>query len=103
MTRRFTEEDRTKSAAAKRAVKENTPYRADWLDDDFWVFLASKRELRLPHKTTPPTPSALRRWQKTIRDVPFKDAFGCSPQELIAMNPTMGLRAFVGQMLEQAE
>lgn len=102
-------------AARKRAVKEN-PYRRDWMDSGLWDELAKKHGLRLPQWHRPPTPRKLKTWHETAEKVrlqgilsgeatpapeAFEDVYGCSPAKLIKLNPTMPLRAFIGQMLER--
>jgi hypothetical protein len=97
----FSPEMRAKALEARKLAQATGKYRTDWLDADYWAFLASKRAVRLPQWQTPPTPRKLLWCHRSLEKAPFEDVYGCSPKELIALNPTMSLRAFVGQMLER--
>ena len=94
---------REKALASRRAkIATGAKYRRDWLDAPAWDLLAKNRGIRLPQWHTPPTPRALKTWHRSLGNVPFEAMFGCSPSKLIELNPKTPLRAFVGQMLEQA-
>jgi hypothetical protein len=98
-----TPEARAKALEARKAaVEAGAKYRRDWMEADIWVSLAQKRGIRLPQWHVPPTPRKLKRWHETLDKTPFHEVYGCSPSRLIDLNPTMPLRAFVGQMLELA-
>jgi hypothetical protein len=75
-------------------------YKKVWLDEGFWVDLASARHVRLPPMYVPATEKGLKKWARKLTKTPFSEHFGCSPGELIRKNPLVPLRAFVGQMLE---
>jgi len=83
-------------------MKDNG-FRTDWADANLWLWLASDRGIRLPHWQTRPTPRKLGMWHRKLSNVAFSDAYGCGPTKLITLNPRVPLRAFVGQMLEQAQ
>lgn len=100
----LTPEIRAKAMAARAAkVAEGAKYRRDFMDSDSWDQLAKSKGIRLPAWWVAPTPAALRKWSKRLVEVPFLDAFGCSPIRLIELNPTFPLRVFVGHMLEMAD
>lgn len=101
----FTEADRlagqaarTAKVAAMRAATRH--YKKDWLDENWWVDLASARRIRLPPLYVPATERSLQKWARKLSKTPFAEHFGCSPAGLIRRNPKTPLRAFVGQMLE---
>src|SRR5690349_16037988 len=93
-------ESRAKALAARKAAVANNPYRKDWLESEYWSLLASERGIRLPQWHIGPTPRKLKKWHESLEKTPFEEVYGCSPSRLIALNPVMPLRAFVGQMLE---
>lgn len=102
---RFTEEQRKEGQKAKEIKRQQMKlatkdYKKDWLDENWWVDLATLRGIRLPPSYVPATPQSLRKWAKKLSRTPFSEHFGCSPQGLIDRNPKTPLRAFVGQMLE---
>lgn len=98
-----TPEARAKALAARKAkVEAGAHYRRDWLDSVLWDSLAQKRGIRLPQWHRAPTPRLLKRWHESLDKDPFETVYGCKPVRLIALNPRMPLRAFVGQMLERA-
>ena len=98
----FTPEDRAKALQARKdAAIAAQHFRRDWLDSDLWDSLAKAHGVRLPAWSKAPTPRFLKRWHETLEKVPFQDVYGCSPSRLIALNPHVPLRAFVGQMLER--
>jgi hypothetical protein len=94
--------------ALRAAIAAGAHYRRDYQDAILWEKLARERGIRLPAWWVAPTPSALRRWLKKTRPGEvFADIYGykttgrpMTPADLIARNPDMPLRAFVGQMLE---
>jgi len=90
--------------ARKSAIAAGAHYRRDWLDAEVWVKLASERGIALPQWHEAPTPGKLKFWLQTLAGKPFRVVYGerITPAELIARNPTMPLRAFVGQLLEMA-
>lgn len=98
----LTPEARAKAQAARKAKVANNPYRKDWLEAEYWALLASERGIRLPQWHIAPTPRKIKRWHESLDKTPFQEVYGCSPSRLIELNPTMPLRAFVGQMLELA-
>ena len=95
-------ESRARAAEARRAAIQAgaSRYRRDWLDSGKWDELAKSRGITLPRWYTAPTPRALKRWHRRLDNEPFEAVYGCTPSRLIELNPTMPLRAFVGQMLE---
>lgn len=112
----LTPESRGAALAARlKAIAEN-PFRRNYLDSGVWDELAKTHGIRLPQWHRPPTPRKLKRWHETLEkvrflaipegkrpDAPdaFVDVYGCSPAKLIKLNPTMPLRAFIGQALER--
>lgn len=103
--RHFTPEEqqaaREKSLLRVREMQAQTKdYKKDWLDAEWWNSLASARHIRLPPWYAPATKSKLQSWASKLGRTPFSEHFGCSPAELIRLNPKTPLRAFVGQMLE---
>jgi hypothetical protein len=87
--------------ARRAAIEAGAHYRRDYLDADNWADLAKARGIRLPQWHEAPTPGKLKYWLQTRVGKPFRAVYGdVSPAELIARNPDMPLRAFVGQMLE---
>jgi hypothetical protein len=99
----LTPESRVKALEARKAAIANNPYRKDWMEAPIWDSLAQKRGIRLPMWHKPPTPRLLKRWHQSLTREGFEAAYGCSPSRLIALNPQMPLRAFIGQMLELAD
>ena len=92
---------RAKAAVARAArIAAGAKYRRQWLDSGNWEELARKRGIRLPQGHTAPTPQALKKWHESLGNVPFSAVYGCRPSRLIALNPSVPLRAFVGVMLE---
>ena len=91
-----------KARAEKRQTlqAQTKDYKKDWLDEGYWVELASLRGIRLPAMYLPATAQSLRKWAKKLGRTPFPEHFGTNPQGLIDRNPKVPLRAFVGQMLE---
>ena len=99
----FTPEDCAKALEARKAaVDASQHFKRDWLDSGVWDDLAKSKGIRLPAWSKAPTPRFLKRWHETLDKTPFQDVYGCSPSRLIALNPHVPLRAFVGQMLERA-
>jgi len=96
--RKAGQEAKARKRAEMRALTKD--YKKDWLDEDWWLDLASKRQIRLPPMWVPPTPGKLKTWAQRLGKSPFREHFGCGPAALIAKNPKVPLRAFVGQMLE---
>jgi hypothetical protein len=101
----FTEADRkaaqlSRQKAQQRDIAATQHYKLHWLDENWWLLLAKQRKLRLPAPYRPATPQALQKWAKKLSKTPFREHYGCSPEKLIALNPTTPLRTFVGQMLE---
>jgi hypothetical protein len=87
--------------AKRKALQAQTKdYKKDWLDDNYWLDLGNLRGIRLPAMYLPATEKSLRKWARKLGKQPFSEHFGCSPASLIAKNPKVPLRAFVGQMLE---
>lgn len=109
----FTAESRAKALEARKRAVAESPYRRDWLDSGLWDELAQKHGIRLPQWHRPPTARKLKQWHETLDKVPlpgtveprlpeaFQSVYGCSPARLILLNPTMPMRAFIGQMLER--
>lgn len=97
----FTPEQRAKAADARRRAVAESKYRRDWLDADVWLLLASERGIRLPAWHRAPTARKLIQAHQSLEETPFREVYGCSAAALIARNPTMPLRAFIGQMLER--
>jgi hypothetical protein len=99
---RFTPEARVRAAEARRAaIRAGAHYRRDYLDAESWAQLARERGIRLPQWHEAPTPGKLKFWLQTLVGEPFRAFYGeITPARLIALNPTMPLRAFVGQMLD---
>jgi hypothetical protein len=104
-TMRFTPESRAKALQARReAVAAGERFRRDWADAPLWAELAKARGVRLPQWHEAPTPGKLKFWLQTLVREPFRTVYGeVSPEQLIALNPTMPLRAFVGMMLERGD
>ena len=103
--RSFGPEDRQRSLESRRAaIAAGAHYRRDWLDAPTWELLASQRGIRLPQWHEAPTPGKLKFWLQTLVGKPFQEVYGdrMTPAKLIALNPNVPLRAFVGQMLELA-
>lgn len=104
--RLFSAEQRAQSLAKRKAlVAAGAHYKRDWLDALFWDTEAKKRGIRLPAWWVAPTPTSVRWWFKKLRqDEEFEHVYGdrMTASKLIELNPTMPLRAFVGQMLEEA-
>ena len=101
----FSPEARAKAAEARQAaIAAGAHYRRDWLDAETWANLASQRGITLPQWHEAPTPGKLKFWLQALVGKPFRVVYGekITSAELIARNPTMPLRAFVGQMLEMA-
>jgi hypothetical protein len=98
----FTPEARGRAAEARRAaIEAGAHYRRDWADAQVWDELAKGRGIRLPQWHEAPTPGKLKFSLQTLVRKPFRAVYGeISPARLIALNPTMPLRAFVGQLLE---
>lgn len=101
----FTEADRKAGQLARKARREvalaaTQHYKLDWLDEGYWLSLANRRGIRLPPPYHPATVPALQKWAKRLSKTPFREHFGCTPRKLIALNPRVPLRTFVGQMLE---
>ena len=100
---KFSAESRRKAQATRAAnIAASQHYKRDWLDSVVWDALAKAKGIRLPVWSKAPTPIKLKRWHGTLDKVPFRDVYGCTPRRLIALNPHVPLRAFVGQMLERA-
>ena len=107
----LTPEQRAKAVEAFRAaVESGAHFRRDFADAEGWVFLASKRGIRLPAWWIAATPASLRRWLRKLRPgALFGDVYGfkqsgrITPRDLIERNPDWPLRAHVGCMLELAE
>lgn len=100
----LTPEARAKAQAGRKAALEAAAhFRRDWADSEVWDSLAKAKGIRLPLWSKAPTPRFLKRWHETLDTEPFEDVYGCSPSELISMNPHTPLRAFVGMMLERAK
>ncbi len=105
-TLRFSAAARARAVGSRRAaIAAGAHYRRNWLDASRWAELAVQRRIRLPQWHEAPTPGKLKFWLQTLVGTPFRAVHGdtMTPPKLIALNPTMPLRAFVGQMLEQAE
>ena len=105
MAKIFTEAERKAGQAAKQLkrremIAATQHYKLDWMDEENWVLLASERGIRLPPSYVPATEQSLRKWARKLSKTPFSEHFGCSPKALIAKNPKVPLRVFVGQMLE---
>jgi len=104
--RAFTVENRQRAREALNTkIAAGAHYRRDWADAEHWETLAADRGIRLPAWWVAPSPSALKKWFRKLRKGEvFSDVYGhkMTAAKLIALNPTMSLRAFVGQMLEQA-
>jgi hypothetical protein len=105
MARVFTEAERKAGEEAKALRRaemklQTKDYKLDWLDEGFWLDLASARHVRLPPMWMPATEASLKKWARKLSKLPFSEHFGCSPKDLILKNPKVPLRAFVGQMLE---
>jgi hypothetical protein len=100
----FTPEQRVKAAEARQAaIEAGAHFRRDYADAAVWDELAKARGIRLPQWHEAPTPGKLKFWLQTLVGEPFRAVYGeITPARLIALNPTMPLRAFVGQMLETA-
>ena len=99
----FDAETRAKAAQGRRdAIAAAQHFKRNWLDSATWEKLAQTRGIRLPQWWSRPTPARLKRWHRTLDKVPFAIVYGASPTSLIALNPHVPLRAFVGQMLERA-
>lgn len=89
--------------ARRAAIQAGADYRRDYLDAESWPQLAQERGIRLPRWHEAPTPGKLKFRLQTLVGEPFRAVFGeITPARLISLNPTMPLRAFVGQMLEAA-
>ncbi len=100
----FDSSTRDKALASRKArIEAGATYRRDWLDAPTWDLEAKKRGIRLPAWWVAPTPGKLKLAHQTLDDRPFRDVYGCTAARLIELNPRTPLRAFVGQMLEQAE
>lgn len=86
----------------KARIAAGAHYRRDWADAANWQELASARGIRLPEWWVAPSQQLLRKWVRKLRPgESFKHIYGeISPERLIELNPTMSLRAFVGQLLE---
>jgi hypothetical protein len=97
----FSPEARQKAQEARKAAVANCKFRRDWADSSSWDSLAQKHGIRLPQWHRPPTANALQKWHRMLDKEPFEDVYGCRPSRLIQLNPTMPLRAFIGQMLER--
>lgn len=108
-----TPESRAAALAARRRAVRDNPFRRDWMDSGLWDELAKTHGVRLPQWHRPPTPRKLKQAHESLEKVrlqgisvgqapePFEAVYGCSPAKLIKLNPTMPLRAFIGQMLER--
>lgn len=101
----FTKHDYELAAQARRErrvrdLAATRHYKLDWMDENWWLLLAKQRKVRLPPMHRPATPQGLRTWARKLGKTPFREHFGCTPGKLIALNPRVPLRAFVGQMLE---
>ena len=99
----ISQEARAKALAARKAAVANNPYRVDWLEAEYWTLLASELGIRLPQWHIAPTARKLKQWHESLEKAPFEEVYGCKPARLIALNPSMPLRAFVGQMLERQD
>lgn len=82
----------------------NATLRTNYLDDGYWLELASARGVRLPYTTTPCTTGGMEKWLRRVglsvewyRDWTGYDKL----TEWIVRNPGFSLRAFVGQALEE--
>lgn len=93
--------DKAQAARAAKIAEGKAKYRTNWADSENWDRLARERGIRLPAWWIAPKPRALKTWHRKLVKAPFSEVWGCSPTRLIQLNPTMPLRAFVGQMLEQ--
>jgi hypothetical protein len=100
----FDTEARARAAEARRAaIEAGRHFRRDWADSATWDELAKSRGIRLPQWREAPTPGKLKFWLQILVGEPFRAVYGdITPARLIALNPAMPLRAFVGQMLEMA-
>jgi hypothetical protein len=97
-----TPEARAKALESRKAkVEAGAHYKRDWLESGLWDSEAQKRGIRLPQWHRAPTPRLLKRWHESLEKEPFEAVYGCKPARLIALNPNMPLRAFIGQMLER--
>jgi hypothetical protein len=96
------EEARAKAVAVRKAaIRAAALHRRDWADAQVWDTLAKRRRIRLPQWHEAPTPGKLKFWLHTLVGEPFPAVYGeTTPTRLIALNPSMPLRAFVGQILE---
>ena len=99
---KFTPEMRAKAIEARKAnIAASQHFKKEWADSELWDGIAKARGLRLPVWNKAPTPRILKRWHESLEKTPFQEVYGCSPSRLIALNPHIPLRAFVGQMLER--
>lgn len=100
----LTPEDRAKAAEGRKAaIAASAHLRRDWLDSPVWDDLAKSRGVRLPVWSKAATPRFLKRWHESLDKEPFEAVYGAAPSRLIALNPHVPLRAWVGQMLERAK
>ena len=99
-------DSRARAAQARRAaIEAGSRFRRDFADADNWQKLAQERGIRLPAWWVAPSPTALKKWFRKLRaGEVFTHVYGdkMTSARLIALNPDMPLRAFVGQMLERA-
>lgn len=98
----LTAEHREKALESRRAkILAAAHYKRNWLESHLWDELAKMKGVRLPVWSASPTPRKLKRWHESLETEDFRAVYGCSPSRLIAINPHVPLRAFVGQMLER--
>ena len=78
------------------------PMKAEFTDDAHWQELCEKTRYVLPALDFLPTAENIRVWlnRLEIKEADYREAMQTSVADMIAMNPTWPLRAFVGLLLE---
>lgn len=76
--------------------------RAEFFDDAEWLRLCDRTRYILPDWSVSPTRENIRLWlnRLDIREVDYREAMQTSVADMIELNPTWPLRAFVGLLLE---
>ena len=80
----------------------SNPLKSEFRDSALWEELCEKTRYVLPKWEAVATPENIRIWlnRLEIREVDYREAMQTSVQDMIRLNPTWPLRAFVGQLLE---
>lgn len=83
-------------------VQFSKPMKTDFRDGAGWELLCDKTRYILPDWSVSPTKENIRIWlnRLEIKEADYMEAMQTNIEDMIALNPTWPLRAFVGLLLE---